>query len=71
MFQRIKNLLDISRYTVEELRTTKETYVSSVDYIDYGSFRPATIINMKEEDPLKDFIDETTEQSFNDTAARN
>ncbi len=71
MFQRIKNLLDISRYTVEELKNTPTYTTAGYSEIVANTFRPATIINMKAEDPLKDFTDETPEQSFNDTATRN
>lgn len=73
MFKRIKNLLDISRYTVEEVVNHPTTFftTSGDDIKVLPNFRPATIINMKKEDPLKDFDDETTEQSLDDTTARN
>lgn len=86
MFKRIKNLLDISRYTVEELKQTRlypqpeypqpqvrpamepsSTYTVTEDIL----FKPATIINMIEVDPFADITNETTQQSPDDTAARN
>lgn len=71
MFKRIKNLLDISRYTVEELKNTPTYTTSGYSEIVANTFRPATIITMTPHDPLKDFEDETTEQSSNDSASRN
>lgn len=75
MFKRIKNLLDISRYTVEELRQPPAPlmyYTSDKDVITSSPvmpFRTATIISMTEADPFKDFIDETPQQSPDDTTA--
>jgi hypothetical protein len=74
MFQRIKNLLELSRYTVEELREEPEAFKSSGTFTEFNespTFRPATIINMSPDDHLKDFTNETLEQSFDDPAARN
>ncbi len=87
MFKRIKNLLDISRYTVEELKTsitTHDGYIRvkpSVTTIKESTgtypspyeieFRPAKIINTIEIDPFTDITNETSQQSPDDTAARN
>lgn len=69
MFKRIKNLLDISRYTVEELKNP--TYViEESGYIHVAPNRPASIINIHADDPFKDIADETTQQSPDDTTAR-
>lgn len=68
MFQRIKNLLELSKYTVEELKQQKFVLSSSGE-IEY-TYTPATIINATEEDPFKDFEDETIEQPSDDTASR-
>lgn len=83
MFKRIKNLLDISRYTVEEVvnpvhqlpgETTEQYYERTWgDPIESSTpdmpFRAATIISMTEVDPFKDFTDETPQQSPDDTTA--
>lgn len=70
MFKRIKNLLDISRYTVQELKNP--LFVSDKkNIIHIQSPRPASIINIHAEDPFKDIEDETSQQPSDDTAARN
>lgn len=83
MFKRIKNLLDISRYTVEELKRPRNNRTSSAflnGIIDQeellsstpdSAYKMATIINMQAEDPFKNFDNETPEQSSNDSTARN
>jgi hypothetical protein len=70
MFKRIKNLLDISKYTVEEL-TEKSPMIFSTNDSVYpnGQYRPATIIDLKGTNPFDEY--ETTEQSSDDTTARN
>ena len=68
MFKRIKNLLDISRYTVEELK--EKELVLTVSPHSSTTYRPATIIR-PDEDPFKDIADETPQQSPDDTATRN
>jgi hypothetical protein len=85
MFKRIKNLLDLSRYTVEELKQPTPTYTTT-GYAHVASKQPsphytvstadstsgmATIINMDPVDPFKDLTNETTEQTPDDTAPRN
>jgi hypothetical protein len=93
MFKRIKNLLDISRYTVEELKNPSVYTMGNVPlknvphgYISVDTKQPsphyaisnvdsssgmAKIINMQDEDPFKDFTNETTEQTPDDTTPRN
>jgi hypothetical protein len=86
MFKRIKNLLDISRYTVEELKSIKYYQSTTSGYVEVlppvvspkqtmtlsgSSTGMATIINMQTEDPFKNFDNETPEQSPDDTTARN
>ncbi len=70
MFKRIKNLLDISKYTVEELRNAQPTYTTS-GYMEVipGTFRPATIVDLKGTNPFDEY--ETSELSPNDTTPRN
>jgi len=86
MFKRIKNLLDISRYTVQELRENKtmSTIPSNglvqikslsenpeVTYTVSNNSSMATIIDMQAEDPFNNFDNETPEQSSNDSTPRN
>ena len=71
MFKRIKNLLDISRYTVEELRNPTLYTIEESGYIHVAPHRPASIINIHAEDPFKDIEDETTQQPSDDTTPRN
>ena len=87
MFKRIKNLLEISRYTVEELKSVKYYQSTTSGYLEVIPPEPypevtwsttssngtgmATIINMHEADPFKSFENDTSEQSPDDTAARN
>lgn len=81
MFQRLKNLWDLGRFTVEEIMKPSQTYTTSgfvhVDQEEllsstpHQEFRAATIVSMKEADPFKDFINETPEQSPDDTATGN
>jgi hypothetical protein len=70
MFKRIKNLLDISKYTVEELRNTQHVYTDN-GYSESipSTFRPAMIVDLKGTNPFDEY--ETTEQSSNDTTPRN
>jgi len=92
MFKRIKNLLDISKYSVEEVvnpmaklptETTEEYYertwgepqITSTDpnfelKLNYIP-RPATIINLKDEDPFSEITNDTPEQPPSDTTSRN
>jgi len=67
MWKRIKNLLDISRYSVDELK--EKEFVLTVSPHS-STYRPATIVNRKEDDPFKEFENETTQQSPDDTTAR-
>lgn len=72
MFKRIKNLLDISKYSVEELRRpTEKVFTSTNPEPDYvvTPFNPATIINLKTKHPFDEY--ETPEQPLDDTATRN
>jgi len=70
MFQRIKNLLDISKYTVEEIRQKPPTiFNTSGDALFPHEYRPATIIDLKGTNPFDEY--ETTEQSSDDTTPRN
>jgi hypothetical protein len=78
MFTRIKNLLDISRYTVEELvnpmrkqtdETEEQFYERTWGEKKTKEYRPAQIVNLTSSDPFADY--ETPEQSFDDTAPRN
>jgi hypothetical protein len=74
MFKRIKNLLDISRYTVAEVVNPVSHRTEETDneyYERTWGYRPATIINPKGTDPFKDFADETPEQPLDDKATRN
>jgi hypothetical protein len=71
MFKRIKNLLDISRYTVADLRSSPEPTYTGSGYEEPTRHQPAVIINPQGTDPFKDFADETTEQPLDDTAPRN
>lgn len=73
MFKRIKNLLDISRYTVEELRAkepeVKRSVLSSTPAVtmEYSyTPKPAHIINLKSDDEFYDSL----EQSSNDSTSR-
>jgi hypothetical protein len=78
MFKRIKNLLDISRYTVEELKTTpltttenkpptfkqpKRPQLSSTPHNQY-----ARIVEIKSSSPLDEFTHDSAQQPFDDTA---
>lgn len=67
MWQRIKNLLDISHYSVRELKDKE--FIQNVPI--HIVHRPASIINAKDNDPFKDIADETTQQSLDDTTTRN
>ena len=72
MFQRIKNLLEISKYTVEELCEKTDwlkypEYLSEVNNI--SKYNPATIVDLKGTNPFDEY--ETTEQSSDDTTLRN
>jgi hypothetical protein len=71
MFKRIKNLLDISKYTVEEVVNKPTLYTTPDNTIEIKEYRPATIINLKETDPFADIPYETFEPSSNDTTPRN
>jgi hypothetical protein len=68
MFKRIKNLLDISRYSVEELKTTPPQQATEAPDMPNEM---ATIVEMKETNPLNYIEDATTEQSLDDSAAGN
>ena len=70
MFKRIKNLLDISKYTVEELQGNKTVIVTPTNNtISWeGKFNPATIVGLKGTNPFDEY--ETAEQSPNDTTPR-
>lgn len=83
MFKRIKNLLDISRYSVDQVvnpmqkkpdETTEQYYERTWGYTEEISsstphmpFRAATIVNMKEDDPFNHITNETPEQPLEDT----
>ena len=80
MFKRIKNLLDLSRYTVEELTGEPEGFkfkefkkgfnlMSPDTKYTVIPFNPATIVDLKGTNPFDEY--ETTEQSPNDTTPRN
>lgn len=70
MFKRIKNLLELSKYTVEELRGEQPTYTTSgFLQVDHSTFRPATIVDLKGTNPFDEY--ETSELSPNDTTPRN
>ena len=72
MFKRIKNLLDISKYTVDEIRQKEPTvFKASGDSMFPNSheYRPATIVDLKGTNPFDEY--ETTEQSSDDTTPRN
>lgn len=85
MFKRIKNLLDISRYTVEELKQPKgftwtgvakefNTPASEEKLLSSTpdiKYKMATIVDVNPPDPFKDFNNETPQQSLDDTAPRN
>lgn len=95
MFKRIKNLLDLSKYSVEELlnpmekeiidepsvelyhllatpemiqKARAEKLLNSTPHMPYSM---ATIINMHEVDPFKEFENDPTEQSPDDTTLGN
>jgi len=68
MWKRIKNLLELSKYSVEDLKE-KNVYVSSSSGTIKYTYTPATIIETKE--PFNQFEDETPEQSPDDTTPRN
>jgi hypothetical protein len=72
MFKRIKNLLELSKYTVEELQNPK--YVVKGDFplstINHGTmYNPALIVDLQGTNPFDEY--ETSEQSSNDTTTRN
>jgi hypothetical protein len=81
MFKRIRNLLDISRYTVEELvnpmnkqpdETHEDFYRRTWGYDSPRTpkeYRPAQIVNLTTSDPFAEY--ETPEQSLDDTTPRN
>lgn len=69
MFKRIKNLLDISRYTVEELQSSSPTYTTSGLAQVTPNWNPVTIVDLKGTNPFDEY--ETTEQSSDDTTPRN
>lgn len=73
MFKRIKNLLDISKYTVEEIRNAQPTITTNgymkVNPINTGTYNPAMIVDLKGTNPFDEY--ETTEQSSDDTTPRN
>jgi hypothetical protein len=69
MFKRIKNLLNISRYSVEDLINPPEEEIISTSNLKLKTFTPATIIDLQTKDPFAEY--ETTEQSSNDTTPRN
>lgn len=71
MFKRIKNLLDISKYTVEELRDKPPMiyHTNQSDYPHPQIYRPVTIVDLKGTNPFDEY--ETIEQSPNDTTPRN
>lgn len=72
MFKRIKNLLELSKYTVEEIRHKETTiFHSKGDFIfpHAHEYRPATIVDLKGTNPFDEY--ETTKQSSNDTTPRN
>ncbi len=86
MFQRIKNLLDISRYTVEELKTEKTIVKDNIVYKTTNPYiketkrpqlssSPATqyakIVEIKTNSPLDEFNYGTTQQPLDDTTPRN
>lgn len=69
MFKRIKNLLDISKYTVEEIRQKPAPVIESREDAFFPStFNPVTIVDLKGTNPFDEY--ETTEQSSNDTTPR-
>lgn len=84
MFQRIKNLIDLSKYSADDfflvrgqprpgivpgvITDLKNTEVAS-STITVAPRGMAKIINLKADDPFADY--ETTEQSPDDSAARN
>ncbi len=70
MFKRIKNLLDISKYTVEEIRQKPSPIIESKgDAFFPSTYNPATIVDLKGTNPFDEY--ETIEQSSNDTTPRN
>ncbi len=70
MFQRIKNLLDISKYTVDEIRQKPPVKVESTEDSFFPStFNPVTIVELTGTNPFDEY--EATEQSSNDTTSRN
>ncbi len=70
MLKRIKNLLDISKYTVDEIRQKPPVQVTSGgDAFFPSTFNPVTIVDLKGTNPFDEY--EATEQSSNDTTPRN
>lgn len=70
MFKRIKNLLDISKYTVDELRSNQPTYTTSgLSQVVTSTWNPVTIVDLKGTNPFDEY--ETSELSPNDTTPRN
>ena len=72
MFKRIKNLLDISRYTVDEIRQKEPTvFNTSTDSLfpHIHEYRPAMIVDLKGTNPFDEY--EAIEQSSDDTTPRN
>ena len=69
MFKRIRNLLDISRYSVEEVVNKPTLYITPDTPVELKKYRPAQIVNLTTSDPFADY--ETTEQPPNDTTTRN
>ena len=70
MFQRIKNLLELSKYTIEEIRQKPSPVVESKgDAFFPSTFNPVTIIDLKGTNPFDEY--ETSELSPNDTTPRN
>lgn len=74
MFTRIKNLLELSKYTVEEIKAKEIVFTptvslkktsSSKDIIyttsNLSSSSPALIIDMKKFNPLNEFENDTTQ----------
>lgn len=81
MFKRIKNLLDISKYSVDQVVNREHTPVAKEEMKERAKillssspnseYKLATIINMQTEDPFKDITNETFEQSPDDSTPRN